>query len=685
MRGVFRVFLNDLRAAWRSVMAMVVLCGLVLIPLLFTWFNVLASWDPLGSTGRIKVAVASVDQGFDSEFLPMPINIGEEVLSQLRANDQLDWIITNEDGAIDGTKSGEYYAAIVIPEDFSREIMTFYSDGSEPTNISVYTNEKKNALAPKITDQGANGVSAQISQTFAQTLSDVCLRVISSLNEYMNRDETQKNFDRIAWRAERVSSQLKSGAQTARAFSGLLSSSVALVESAERIMNAPSLDISRVDLPLSASDASLSSAVTATMNSYDVLRQRVDKLYSSAAVTDKDRRAVLKELAEGVQHTIDHYQKFRSYVDDHVTPVLPEAGAALTDGLDRAIAEQVAVHSSLVEAEKIPAPQEPDFSSIDRAKKALADVRSADLPNALSQLRASFEDMEKDLDFSRVSIDLDTAGLENSGESIAALAVTLDTYAQEFSALATALSNAGDSGDFSQLKALVGADPDVLAAMIAAPVALERESVFSVASFGAGMAPLYTTLALWMGSLLTAVTLRTDVASERRSGREGLHEYFGRFGIFALIGLCQSTLVGLGLIYFIQLQPVHPFLLMTALWLSSLVFMFVVYTLVAMFSNVGKALGVLLMVFQISAAGGSYPLQLLPQWFQNIGPWLPGTYAISAFRAAMAGEYDGDYWKALLGLCAFLIPAVLIMTVLRKPLTAYNEKFTRALEATKLM
>lgn len=682
MREIGRIVLSDLRAAWKSVMAMLVLCGLVLIPLLFTWFNVLASWDPLGNTGRLKVAVASVDQGFDSDFLPVPMNVGEQVLAALRANNQLNWIITSEDDAIDGARSGDYYAAIVIPEAFSRDIMTFYSDGSQPTHIALYTNEKKNALAPKITGQGANGVSAQISQAFTQTLSDICLRMIASLNEYMNRGQTQKTFAQIEARASWIESQLRSGAQTARAFSGLVTASIPLIKSAETIVKTPSFDLPDAGISLPASDESLSSAIDATLKSYDVLAQRVKDLYTRAAASDADRRAALQEMADGVQRSIDHDAELRSYVHDHITPVLPEAGAALTKSLDQAIAAQESVHSSLEAAAKTSAPRMPDLSSISHAKAALSQVRDAAFPQALAELRTSIEQLKKDFTFSPTAVDIDTQTLSGAGESIGALATDLDAYAQKFSALRTALSAAQSSGDISQLKELVGTDPDTLASMIAAPIDVERESVFSLVSFGAGMAPLYTMLALWMGSLLTAVTLRTDMP---RNQGNGLKEYFGRFGIFALIGLLQSTLVGLGLIYFVQLQPLHPLLLMLALWLSSLVFMFVVYTLVAIFSNVGKALGVLLMVIQISAAGGAYPLPLLPQWFQNLGPWLPVTYAIRAFRASLAGGYGGDYWKAMLGLLAFLMLALAVGTVLRKPLVAYNAKFTRALESTKLM
>lgn len=157
MNNVLSLVRRDLRHATRNVMASIVLFGLVIIPSLFTWFNVIASWDPFANTSNLKVAVASTDAGFQSDLMPIPINVGEQVLSELRANDGLDWVITTKDDAIDGTKSGAYYAAIVLPPSFSSDMLTFYADGADRTSITFYTNEKKNALAPKITEQGAEG------------------------------------------------------------------------------------------------------------------------------------------------------------------------------------------------------------------------------------------------------------------------------------------------------------------------------------------------------------------------------------------------------------------------------------------------------------------------------------------------------------------------------------------------
>lgn len=137
MSRIAEIFRGDLKAAGRNVMTGIVLFGLVVIPMLFAVFNVLASWDPFSRTDELKIAVASADKGHESDLAPISLNLGDQVLSQLSRNDQFDWVITGTDDAVEGTKSGEYYASIVLPEDFSTSLLTFYTAGTEPDRKSV--------------------------------------------------------------------------------------------------------------------------------------------------------------------------------------------------------------------------------------------------------------------------------------------------------------------------------------------------------------------------------------------------------------------------------------------------------------------------------------------------------------------------------------------------------------------
>ena len=335
-------------------------------------------------------------------------------------------------------------------------------------------------------------------------------------------------------------------------------------------------------------------------------------------------------------------------------------------------------------------------NAVDLARTAVNEAATAyeqDLEPQLEGLGASLDTLRDNV--AAVGGDLDRAGtlLEESPGSLretlvgardatASLAVSLDEHAQSFDELSQELAAAGDSGDFSRVAELIGNDPEALATHLTSPVAVERQEIFPVASFGSGMTPLYLTLSLWVGALLASVLLQTGVSGDRYSRTA---QYFGRFGIFSLLGFLQSTLAALSLIVFVQIEPAHPFLLLVTSWVVSQVFMLILYSLIRTFGSIGKALAVFLLVVQVSGSGGSYPLQLLPQWFQNISPWLPATYSTEAMRSAIAGVYQGDLFRDLGILLIYVIPSLLIGLLLGPRLENYNRKTEEAIESTKVM
>lgn len=721
MRDALSVVKDDFSKVRRSVMATCLLLFLIIIPLLFTWFNVLAAWDPFGNTKDLKIAVASEDDGYTSDFFPIEVNAGDQVLSQLRANEQMDWVITNPSDAIEGTKSGEYYASIILPSTFSDDMLTFYADGSQPAQIVLHTNEKKNALAPTIANKGAEGISANISETFTRTIGDVSLGLVTSLSDFLDQGDTEDALSRIEARAENLQSQLRNGARTARTMGDLTESAIPLLESAQRIIDTPRPSLSDTTrdgiTDISASSDALDGALSATRESYAIVGDRIDALYETANISRETRSETLNTLADNVQLNINAYEGLKDTVNTRIRPLAPAEAATLTGQLDEAIASQESVRDRLRAASDSDSPERPDFSSLDRASSAIEDVRNSGIRDQVSQLAQTLRGIGDTIELPEGDIQLNTDSLAGASAALDDVGATLDQNADRLDDLLDRINTASRTGDLSEIAAIVGDDPEAFAQALAAPVEVERQAIYPVASFGVGMAPLYTTLALWVGALLTAVALRTDVAAKLTKHRPNRFDeevdleneteddtaeipseapeepeeigpfakYFGRYGTFALVGLAQSTLLTLGLIFFVKLEPAHPFLLVLAGWVSSCIFMLLVYALTVALSNAGKALAVFLLVIQISSAGGSYPLQLLPHWFQSVSPWLPATYSIRAFRSALAGSYGADYWIALATLLLFIIPALILGVVLRKPLANYTSGLNKALAKTKMM
>lgn len=784
MKNIWNLFRHDVRKALSNTVGIILVLGLVLIPGLFSWFNIAASWDPFSNTKNITFAVANTDEGYKSDLIPLRINVGNEVVSTLRANDQLDWVFTSKADAIDGTKSGKYYAAVVLPKSFSQDMLTFFDSNTDSTKLAYYTNEKKNALSPKITGQGAGEVSTQINEIFTKTLSDVALNLVQSLSTYLDSDETQALVKNLDSRLTTLSQQLHSAADSTQVYTTLLDSANSLVSTATGLVQGTQTagsdakssissalsSATSVKSALDAAAGSLSGALSQSAGSYDSVKTDVDALLNSLDSGASDSAATLTTLATRVDSQISNYTTLRNNLQQ-LQDKLPQNSditlKPLLSLLDDAISSQQKVRDALTStAAKIQAAAtdaDGERTAINKvvgqAKSSIAALKTEydtgikkDLASLSNEISATADDASK----IAVGIDSAVSDLASSAGSVTEkltaakgaitdFSATLDDAGTKLTKLHDGLSAALTSGDISELQKVIGSDPDSLATALSAPVALKRIAVFPVNSFGSSMAPLYIMIPLWVGTLLMCVSIHTEVsertarqlgvrtapvgrvgglggagrgadagtgadaradagadagATRRADGTSGLagslagssanvlkpHQaYLGRFGIFAVISLLQSTFLCLGCILFLDVQAVHPWLFMLTGWLAGLVFAFMIYTLVVSFGNAGKAVGVFLLVVQISGAGGAYPLQMLPAFFQNISPFLPGTHVINALRAAIAGIYANDYWISMGYLALFLVPTLLLGLVLRKPVVNINRKFVAAVESTRMV
>ena len=154
---------------------------------------------------------------------------------------------------------------------------------------------------------------------------------------------------------------------------------------------------------------------------------------------------------------------------------------------------------------------------------------------------------------------------------------------------------------------------------------------------------------------------------------------------FIAMGQVQTLITVLGDLFILKIQCVHPLLFWVVGALTSLTFTLLIYALVYSFGDVGKAIAVVILVLQIAGSSGTYPIELLPEFFQKVYIFFPFPYAINAMRECIAGFYGMNYWIELGKLALFLIPALLLGLILRKPVIKLNDAFTEKLESTHLI
>ena len=191
MRIVLKIFKRDFRRAFSNRAAALIMVGVSLLPSLYAWFNIAANIDPYANTQGVKVAIANCDVGKETELLSM--NAGENIVESLKKNDKLGWTFVSESQAKEGVKSGKYYAAIVIPKDFSESLLSILSGKLKQPELDYYLNEKKNAIAPKITDSGATTIQQQINDTFSSTASEAISKMVSEAAKKIKGDVDDTN------------------------------------------------------------------------------------------------------------------------------------------------------------------------------------------------------------------------------------------------------------------------------------------------------------------------------------------------------------------------------------------------------------------------------------------------------------------------------------------------------------
>ena len=727
MKNIWRLFTGDLKRLGHNVITVIIVLGLVAIPSLFSWYNLIACWNVFDNTGNLKVAVANSDDGYKSDLVPLEINVGEQVVSALRANDQLKWTITDEEDAIDGARSGRYYAAVVIPSSFSRDMMTFYSDDVEHAKITYYTNEKKNAIAPKVTDQGADGVSAQVNTVFAETLSEVALGIATTLADYAENSDMGGRIGELAVHIDNVGSTMDKASSVLTMYSSVLGSAQSLVDDSAALLGqvkneADGVKGSVSDIKAAAGDvgdaigtsaSALSTAIDQSAASYGAVADSVDAAFDSASSLASTSASQLTAAAAKVDGQIGGYRDVVAQLEA-LKPFLPGLTQSAVDTMVARLNASIKLQEQLRDSLNSAAADIEAGRTDTQAKRDEIKGLAQQAEDALSGAKADYDtqlkpDMEALSDtigeagatFSSTAATLDatasdltgaagsvSSGIGDAKQKLDAAASDLSSSAQRMHDAGARIAEAAASGDVEALRAAIGSDPSALAKAVSAPVKLDRHAVYPVDNFGSAMTPLYTTLALWIGALLVMVTLKVTPSKrilDQRGYVPAWQQFIGRFGVVALISLMQSTCVSVGNMVFLGVQTVNPFLYLLCYWVSGLVFAFIIYTLVVSFANFGKAISVFLLIIQVSGGGGSYPLQSLPTFVQELSPYLPVTHAVNAMRAAMFGVYNGDFWTEIGILLLFTVPFIVLGLVLRTPLIKVVSKFVEMVESSKVM
>lgn len=736
MRTAARIFRRDLKRIVANPVALVVTLGVCVIPSVYAWLNILANWDPYESTSTVPVDVVVLDEGAEVPGLGN-VNAGEMVRDRLAENTQLGWtFVDNEDRALDDVRAGRAYAALVIPEDFTSSLADVMDGDARPARVGYYVNEKANAVAPKVTDTGATTLENQIAQQFVDVAATT---VTERLQGAMDKAASGIDAARAgaAGSLSEVEVLLGGLADDLDGTGGALGSARAAVASAREAVgtvggaaNALSADLDGAlgglsgtredarELARTLSDAlgtatgtvvGLSSrashdigavagdvgwaqgkldaaisqieAANGTVRTLRLSLEGARKAIVSVTPAEGEAAGAQAELTASLDQEIDLLVKLSdaqlSKLEELRALSREVAGGAdavrgLADGVNDAVQAGVGTLSDLRAG--LAQGAAPELSSalddLADAGGRLAGGASA-LPTLLAQADATLAQMD-------ALLEQGTGTLEGAASSVRDAAARAGALAGDLSALGSAREAAGVSD-------LLSLDPEETGAAVADPIEMVTEPLFPVSTYGSGVAPFYTNLALWVGGFVLVAIYKLEVDREGLGAEASPTEaFFGRWMLLALLGQVQAVICCAGDIA-LGVQCVSPAALVLAGMVASLVYVFVVYALAVAFKHVGKALGVLLVVLQIPGASGLYPIQMQPEFFRALGPWLPFTYGIDAMREAVAGFYGDAFARNLLTLLLFLVPALFVGVAARRGLLGVNALFDRRMAETDLL
>lgn len=736
MKNIWSIFTGDVKRLIKNPLALIIAIGLCIIPSLYAWFNIYANWDPYANTSNIKIAAVSEDKGYTMQDGTTE-NMGEQVLEQLKENTAIGWVfLDDKQAAVDGVYSGEYYAAVVISEDFTYSMYNFFKEDFKSPSITYYENEKKNAIAIKITDTAVSTLKQSINETFIEVVASSIFAETNSLSEEM---ENGDKFAAFQEKLENLNENLISYNQMIDTFiagNEALSQSVAEakgsipglskdIENGAKNFSDTKNSLTETQTTLASFSENVQQTMEQIKNSIDQINRDISgtnlaedaqKTADSLGQTAVDTAALQGQLADLQSHlknmllggslseeeqkvlndilsTIDSMNGGASDIQTAINSInqtLAGSGSQVSAGIDVS-GSQVAdtVNSSIGNMTQL----------LSMCSESVANIEQVYVNSLVPQMTSVIDSMEQMLDnvstlLSNLNNTMGNVGTVFSGiemtvtetsDSLDQVQTVLTEVSGKLTELLEKLDSVSEDEKVMALLTFLKGDPEAYGEFFSEPVKVTTEAVYPIENYGSAMTPFYSILAIWVGGTVLVALIKVKAEPKGLEHVKSYHLYFGRYLLFFVMGQIQAAIIVLGDIYLLGCQVLHPGLFWLVASLASFTFTVFIYSLALAFGDIGKALAVVIMVIQIAGSGGTFPIELLPEIYRNIYIFFPFPYAINAMRETIGGMYGDFYVKNLMELLIFAAVGLLIGLVIRLPFIKISHFMEERMEDTKMM
>lgn len=714
MKNIIEIFRNDIKEVFRKTNTWIIIVGLIFLPSMYAWPNILSSWDPYGHTNNIKVAVTSEDTGATVDG--KELNLGNSLVEGLKNNKNLDWqFVSNKEEAEKGVRIGDYYASIVVPKNFSQDMTSVSRTEPQRATIEYTVNEKINAISPKITNSGASAIANNISKNFVETangiiferlheagikfeenlpsiekakeeifklndnfstyestLSELIGKVEYGYNILNNVQNTLPEIDRVATNSIMIADKAGITINNIQGFNErllpIINNHLNVVEEVSKEANIIAKELQQKPdktEEIKARQKALDNRLQASTERLQLVKnifEYFNKLSNERLFNNQLERVTtllndittIKEVNNNIYNKMDHYDEIADTVKEEFvnkSARINEVSSNMNSKLNVEVAPLISQVLSKAEV------------NIDKVSGIIA--------GAQGELPA----VERKLSETEVKI-------SNAYGKLLSLQAQMPSAKSKIQKLTDEIKKADSGINKNQLFNLLKVDYKQQAEFFANPVKLQENKLYHIENYGSAMTPFYTVLSIWVGSLLMSSLLTTKVEDEEKKYKP-YQKYFGRGLLFVIISLFQTLIITLGDMYVLGTQATSPYRFVIYALLISLLFSSIIYTIVCILGNVGKAVCIVLLVLQLGSSGGTFPIQMTSEFFQALYPKVPFTYSIGLLREAVGGVYIPAVERDIKILFIYLI-VVLVGGAILVSLKARSAKLSRERERSKL-
>lgn len=698
MGNVLRVLERDAMRLLKAPAALVVVLALLVLPSVYTWYNVLGFWNPYDNTGNLRVCVVNDDEGAMNEITGQ-LNVGDRIVEQLSENDQLKWVFEDYDAAMADLRSGSVYAVYVIPSDFSKDILSPLTGSIEHPKLQYYVNEKLGSVSPKITDAGATTLDQTINSTFVSTVSDVVVQSVDRALEDARADviaskaRSTGKLSQASDSIQGVRDSLVQVRQTTQDASDRATSARSALDDANSQLDGASQVLSDISAQSGAVQSGLSSvsagALPALTDSLSAISQMnlhmgaaANGLSSAIGSANADVGLVVSRAQAVCDNTRTlandlHDLAASMDADDPLAPAVQQQADDLSSRSDE-LQNQIdavtalgssASHASQSLSETLSALDAASQGTIDATQNYSQTLLATTLPavdSSLQQLGQVSSDMSASIsgqkgivDQAQLSLDQLSGLLRDSASALDQTDALMAALQDDMTSVSSDISTLVESGIIVNLFEGGKLNAGNIAEFMGSPTQLETVTLYHPNAYGSAMAPLFMNLTFWIGAFMLLVILRQEVDDEGVENLTLSQRYMARFLLFSLFAVVQAVVCVAGVLL-IGVQAANVAALFFASAVASLAYLSVIYSLSLVLRHIGKGVCIVLVFAQIPGASGLYPVELTSRFFQTIYPLFPFSYGIGAMREAIGGFYGSHYTNDILGLAAFFFVALFL-------------------------